>query len=277
MQNLTTRVLSALVAVFTLFAVVYFFKLTGLIIFSSLVVIVGIYEMSRLLFSKTGLEDKDIKIEKNYFFSWAVLIFLSLVFSKYQKYGYEILIVIFVIVSLRTIINHKKFNSIDQIFSYISKFMVGIFYSTVLPALIINILKIENTGIYWFLFLLATVFAGDIGAYIFGSLFGKTKLAPLLSPKKSLEGSLGGLLFSGLIGLIFSYLILGHPVYIMVGLGFFGGLFGQVGDFFESLLKRLAGVKDSGSIMPGHGGVLDRLDGVYFASPLFYIVINYII
>jgi phosphatidate cytidylyltransferase len=123
--------------------------------------------------------------------------------------------------------------------------------------------------------LLAVVFAGDIGAYIFGSIFGKTKIAPLLSPKKSLQGGIGGLLFSAMAAVGFSYFLPNTPVFVLFFCGLLGGLLGQVGDFFESLVKRVAGVKDSGSIMPGHGGVLDRLDGVLLAAPLFYVISQY--
>jgi phosphatidate cytidylyltransferase len=116
---------------------------------------------------------------------------------------------------------------------------------------------------------LAVVFSGDTCAYLVGVLFGKTKILPLVSPKKSLQGSLGGLLGSTLAAVVcWKFMFQDKDLDNLVVLAFVSGFIAQFGDFFESLLKRVADVKDSGSIMPGHGGVLDRIDGVLFASPV---------
>jgi phosphatidate cytidylyltransferase len=265
-------VASALIAVSALFTIIYLFKIPGMIVLCYLASIAGIYEMSKLLFRASAPA-----FARVVFFAWTTIFYSYLANSHFSNHFYEIVVSIFMVTVIIGVFYHKKFESIDAAFAFMGKFLVGLIYSASLPALILSILRTENTGILWFLCLLTVVFAGDIGAYLFGTLFGKTKIAPLLSPKKSLQGSLGGLLFSSLAGLAFSYIIPDAPILIMAGLGFFGGALGQIGDFFESLIKRLAGVKDSGSIMPGHGGVLDRLDGVYFASPLFYLAVNYII
>ena len=98
----------------------------------------------------------------------------------------------------------------------------------------------------------------------------KNTVAPALSPKKTIQGAAGGLLFSLVMALAFKYYLPATPFYVLAVCGLLGGTLAQIGDFFESLIKRVSGVKDSGSIMPGHGGVLDRLDGVLFAAPLFY-------
>lgn len=272
MQNLTTRAVSALIAVLALFAIIYFFKIQGLIVLCYIASIAGVYEMSKLLFRSHAPA-----FARSIFFVWTTIAYLYLANSNFTNHFYEVVVSVFMATVIIGIFYHKKFESIDAAFAFMGKFLIGLIYSASLPALILAILRTETTGVLWFLCLLTVVFAGDIGAYLFGTLFGKTKIAPLLSPKKSLQGSMGGLLFSSLAGLAFSYIIPDAPVLVMVVLGFFGGALGQIGDFFESLIKRLAGVKDSGSIMPGHGGVLDRLDGVYFASPLFYLVVNYII
>ncbi len=272
MQNLATRVVSALIAVTALFSILYFFKMPGMIVLCYVASIAGVYEMSKLLFRA-----KAPAFARVIFFIWTTAAYLSLANSNFSHHFYEVVVTLFMATVIIGIFYHRKFESIDAAFAFIGKFLVGLIYSASLPAMILSILQKEQTGVLWFMCLLTVVFAGDIGAFLFGTLFGKTKIAPLLSPKKSLQGSFGGLLFSSLAGLAFSYIIPDVPMLVMVGLGFFGGALGQIGDFFESLIKRLAGVKDSGSIMPGHGGVLDRLDGVYFASPLFYLAVNYII
>jgi phosphatidate cytidylyltransferase len=270
-KQLTTRIISALVAVVILFVMVYFFQLTGILWMSFFVAVIGSYEMARLIFSNHYPQ-----------FSKTLFVAIAMMSLSYFQYNlrighvYLLFPLSFSLVSALSIIFHKQFTKIEDIFNYVAKFVLGLMYAVFLPLMIMWILQAQD-GTIWFLCLLTVVFAGDIGAYTFGTLFGKTKIAPLLSPKKSLQGSLGGLLFSTLAAGLFSLLLPAIPLLILLMLGLFGGLLGQIGDFFESLIKRIAGVKDSGSIMPGHGGVLDRLDGVYFASPLFFIVIYYII
>ncbi len=270
-HNIKTRVVSALIAVIILISVIYFFKENGMLILGVAIVFKGILEQSKLYF--LNVPDKKLKI---LFIVTSFSGFLYTLFSPFER-GLSISTSIaFVLSNMSGIVMHKKFKSISDLQIFSSQFMAGFIYSAIMPAIILGLLKIPN-GLYWFFCLLVVVFSGDIGAYLFGTLWGKRKIAPLLSPKKSIEGSVGGLLFSTLAGAGFSFIIPDTPILIMIFVGFIGGLLGQVGDFYESLMKRIAGVKDSGSIMPGHGGVLDRLDGLYFASPLFYIVINYII
>ncbi|HAN32086.1 MAG TPA: phosphatidate cytidylyltransferase [Myxococcales bacterium] len=119
--------------------------------------------------------------------------------------------------------------------------------------------------------LFAIVFAGDTAAYFAGRFFGKTKLYPLVSPKKTVEGTVGGLIGSMLAAAACSHWLLGSAElssWVIVAL--LCGAIAQVGDLVESLFKRASGTKDSGSLLPGHGGMLDRLDGVLFAAPAFW-------
>jgi phosphatidate cytidylyltransferase len=117
--------------------------------------------------------------------------------------------------------------------------------------------------------MLFIIFAGDTLAYGFGVLWGKHKISPVISPKKSFEGAAGGLLGSLLAGGITHFFLPQYPIAILALAGAVTGLVSQLGDFFESLLKRIANRKDSGALMPGHGGLLDRLDGVLFGTPIF--------
>lgn len=123
--------------------------------------------------------------------------------------------------------------------------------------------------------LMVVVFMGDTGAYFGGSFFGKRKLAPRMSPKKTMEGAVAGLLASllgaCLMNLMYGFTLGAWHVLILAGLA--GGAFGQMGDLVESTFKRFAGVKDSGKIFPGHGGFLDRVDGIYFAAPVIWAVL----
>jgi phosphatidate cytidylyltransferase len=162
---------------------------------------------------------------------------------------------------------HKEGN-LDKILATHSKSALGFFYMGLLPAFSYKILDMSQ-GMAWFAFLLSTVFAGDTLAYVFGVLMGKHKVMPSVSPKKTWQGAVGGIVGSILASVAcFLLLFPGQPLVAFVGLGALSGFVGQFGDFFESLLKRVANVKDSGKIMPGHGGILDRIDGILFASPV---------
>lgn len=122
---------------------------------------------------------------------------------------------------------------------------------------------------------LVCIWANDTGAFVFGSRFGKHRLFPSLSPKKSWEGFVGGLLTSMLASVLVSYYVIGAEItYVTFVTGALVSVAATWGDLFESMLKRNAGVKDSGYIIPGHGGVLDRIDSILFAVPivsLFYL------
>ncbi len=123
-----------------------------------------------------------------------------------------------------------------------------------------------------FLVLLAVVgpWISDTGAYFVGRLFGRHKLFPTLSPKKTVEGALGGLLLSVIIAGFFAHGFLGFGIAASAVLGAAISVFSQAGDFFESALKRLLNLKDLGNFLPGHGGILDRMDSLLFSGPAVY-------
>lgn len=126
-----------------------------------------------------------------------------------------------------------------------------------------------NEGLYYLLYVFLIVVATDIGAYYFGSKFGKTQLSKVISPKKTVEGAIGGGLFAVFVaafGVFYTNLTLLEAV---AG-GVLITVFAQLGDLSESLIKRDAGVKDSSNILPGHGGLLDRTDSYVFALPVAY-------
>ena len=129
----------------------------------------------------------------------------------------------------------------------------------------------EPNGHRWLLVALAIVWAADTGAYFAGRKFGKRKLAPRVSPNKTVEGLLGGVVAGVAVGLVFALLAGATPAQLpLVALVALAAvLFSVIGDLFESLLKRHADVKDSGHLIPGHGGILDRIDGVLAALPVF--------
>lgn len=127
-------------------------------------------------------------------------------------------------------------------------------------------------GRRWIFLVLTVIFAGDTGAFYSGRVWGRHRLAPVLSPKKTVEGAVGGLVVSlaatALAGKLFNPAPLKVGAFFLLGLGL--ALVGQLGDLMESMLKRASGVKDAGALLPGHGGMLDRLDSLLFAFPFTY-------
>src|SRR5829696_6165557 len=121
------------------------------------------------------------------------------------------------------------------------------------------------------LLLIATVAVSDSAQYYAGRTFGRTPLAPLRSPKKTREGAVGGFIVAPIfLAVAGSYWLPAYPWYWHVSVGFGIVVTGIIGDLFESMLKRAANMKDSGTLIPGHGGVLDRIDAILFAAPVFY-------
>lgn len=127
-----------------------------------------------------------------------------------------------------------------------------------------------DNGIYKLMYMLFIVFAADTGAYLAGRNFGRHKLAPNISPGKTVEGAIGGLLLCAAWALIAGTYVFrtnGSQVWLLVGLTLVVAAVSIVGDLVESMFKRIAGVKDSGNLLPGHGGILDRVDSILAAAP----------
>jgi phosphatidate cytidylyltransferase len=124
------------------------------------------------------------------------------------------------------------------------------------------------------LLLLATVVVSDSAQYYTGRMFGRRPLAPAISPKKTVEGAIGGVLFGTIFMTVAGSRVLGAAPLPLAGLGAAIVVLGICGDLFESRLKRASGLKDSSTLIPGHGGVLDRIDALLFATPMFYLYLR---
>jgi phosphatidate cytidylyltransferase len=160
----------------------------------------------------------------------------------------------------------------DQSFEInpLGKVVLGFLYIPFMLSHFIMIRQAEN-GILWVFFIIVLAFSGDIAAFYVGRKLGKRKLIPWVSPGKTVEGTLG--LVAGSVAgcVLFKMLFLSSlPILHAVIFGFLGGIIGQLGDLCESAIKRTSGVKDSGTILLGHGGLLDRLDCLIFIAPFVY-------
>ena len=194
--------------------------------------------------------------------------------TGHQMLGGIILIII--LIMLIELFSNNKNATLN-----IASTFAGILFVPVLLGTAIDIRQFDllmNTNLTFALTL--SVWACDSSAFIFGTLFGKKKIMPSVSPKKSWVGSVSGAITSLLIlyvfhnqGLLGDYFSLKDAMVI----GLISGVFGQFGDFTESLLKRDVGVKDSGTLLAGHGGVLDRFDSLIFACPIAYLYVHFIV
>ncbi|MDM8517029.1 phosphatidate cytidylyltransferase [Desulfobacterales bacterium HSG16] len=172
----------------------------------------------------------------------------------------------------------NRFKSDPYILENLANQIQAIIY---IPLSLSFLLLIRNSelGAHWIFFLLVIVFAGDIGAYYAGSYLGRHKLCPSVSPGKTIEGSIGGILANIFVGFLFKIfflpqLALGPELFLFFILV---GSCGQAGDLFESMFKRNSGIKDSGNILPGHGGILDRIDALLFAAPIAFVFKMYLL
>lgn len=170
----------------------------------------------------------------------------------------------------------EMFRMSAQAFQNVSTTLFGAIYTCIPFTLLVNT-GVDAQGHYapWtimgFFFI---IWASDTGAYFAGRSFGKHKLAERLSPKKTVEGFVGGIIASALVAFLISHYnsTLGVNAWILCGIVL--AIAGTAGDLFESMLKRQLGVKDSGNILPGHGGILDRFDSTYFAAPVYWMFIK---
>lgn len=271
MSGLTARVASAVVAVIFLFSVAYFFQAMGLIALTTLAIFVSVYEYSQIAFNPLKPPQSFI------FFFWlcCALIFIALGFNdewNFVLFG----LVNCVFLSAAMWLTRGRMSN-ETLLPALAMGSLGFLYAVTLPAFAVRTLLLPY-GMQWFFALCVIVFLGDTFAYFAGSLLGKHKLMPAVSPKKSIEGAVGGALGSILSGVIFAAVFLPHvPKLWMAALCLLVTFVAQAGDLFASLVKRVAQVKDSGHIMPGHGGILDRLDGIFFSAPVIYAFARFLV
>ena len=169
-----------------------------------------------------------------------------------------------------------QFKADRSVLDLITRQLQGILYIPVSLSFLIMIRE-GQAGTIWIFLLLAIIFAGDTSAYYVGSYLGKHKLSPAISPGKTIEGAIGGLAANLIVGSIGKILFLPDLPWSFSILFFLAaGIAGQLGDLFESEMKRSSDIKDSSNILPGHGGILDRIDALLFASPVAYLFIRFI-
>ncbi|MBH0229306.1 phosphatidate cytidylyltransferase [Halobacillus yeomjeoni] len=164
-----------------------------------------------------------------------------------------------------TVLVKNRFTFDDAGFLLISVIYIGMGFN--------YLIETRDGGLEYLFFALFVVWATDTGAYLFGRAFGKNKLWPQISPKKTIEGSVGGIVLACITAVIFQLVApLDHSMLIVLVVTVLISIAGQIGDLVESAFKRHYAVKDSGKILPGHGGVLDRFDSLIFILPILHLI-----
>jgi len=232
-------------------------------IFVYLIASIGLWELLRM------------KETHKYFFPsllaiftlWIMLAPLSVSQSFLWHHKSEIIMIFVLILLSYTVLKKNRFTFDDAGFVLLATLYVGMGFFYFLET------RYSDNGLATILFVLFIVWATDTGAYFFGRAFGKNKLWPKISPNKTIEGALGGIVLASIVGVIFHIVHpFDYPLITIIGVTIVASIFGQIGDLVESALKRHFNVKDSGNILPGHGGILDRFDSMMFVFPLLHFI-----
>ncbi|WML27480.1 phosphatidate cytidylyltransferase [Neobacillus sp. OS1-33] len=255
------RIITAVIAAALFLPIVYFGGFP-LVILTYFLATIGLYELLKMkkltIFSVHGV--------LALLFLWVLLfpakyhhILASFYYSKI-----EICIALILLLLTLTVITKNQYTFEDVSFSILSAIYVGIgfyfFFETR-----------QDGGLVYILYSLFIMWATDSGAYFIGKALGKTKLWPEISPNKTVEGSIGGVVCAVVIAVLFVlFSNISVGLISLMGITVVLSIFGQIGDLVESAFKRHFNVKDSGKILPGHGGILDRFDSLLFVWPLLH-------
>jgi len=191
------------------------------------------------------------------------------------------IVLVFALMVLRALRTGRALGKLQSVYGLVGFLYIGglletcVLLRAVPGEIVVSGIGQGQRGAWLMLFVAVCVWSVDTFAYFIGRWFGKHKLAPQLSPGKTIEGAIGGLVGAILAGGAFGHWI--HlPLVHGLAVGALAGVMGQVGDLFESALKRELGIKDFGRVLPGHGGALDRFDSLLFVAPLAYLYLHFV-
>jgi phosphatidate cytidylyltransferase len=249
------RTISALIALPLLFFVML---KGGDILYGSVLIVslIGVWEYYH------AFEQKEYKPLKKY-----GLLFITLFFTFFRL-GLSMEYLMFlcfsaVFIGMAIVTFYKKLNIVDFAIT-----VSGIVYVAFFFFYIVLIKKYDSNFFIWYVFILAWI--TDTSAYFAGVFFGKHKLIPEISPKKTVEGAVGGIIGATIVSVAYAYMFNPSFLYWSILLGIVGSVLSQIGDLIASGVKRYLGIKDYGNIMPGHGGVLDGFDSILITTPIVY-------
>ncbi len=256
MQELTKRVLSGICIAPVVLLLFLFLPPRWLFLFLFLVASLATYE----LLSISGITQKFL------IGVLAVLSVIPLYGGSLSAFVIWLMFSPLVFLMYRMITAREEQNLNEEIAGRVALLVAAQIF-IVLP--LFYLYRLREVSVYFPVILVLTIWASDTGAYFIGKTFGKRRLAPVISPKKTYAG-LFGALFGGAVLTLACGRILGIGIIESVVVGAVIGLLGQLGDIFESIVKRVYSVKDSSGLIPGHGGMLDRIDSFLFSTPFLY-------
>ena len=265
------RWLTSIIGIPMLIALIYKGGMLLFALFIGLVMVISLWEYYFIVFGGAKQEIASaIPV-------WSFFAGLLMVFFAYIGSLKLMLCLLMINMIAAAVLSMPRFKNGPHILIIVAKQIQGLLYiSLTLSTLVL--MRNSPDGVAWIFFLLFIVFSGDVGAFYAGSFLGRHKLSPSISPGKTIEGAIGGITSSMIIGYLFKMFVLpGLDPSVTFTLIIIVNIFAQAGDLFESELKRAGKIKDSGAILPGHGGILDRIDALLFAAPVIYFYKAYLI
>jgi len=259
-NELVKRWQTALIVLPILFLIVY--GSISFFILALMAALICLYEYYGI-----AIKDCSIKHEACILGFAITTVWILLVYFNYLEYLWMLAVFNLMILAVIIVVH---FNDQPDIIDIVIRQALGIIYIPGLLGFMLLIHQFEK-GHCWIYVTFMMIFACDTGGYFVGKQFGKHALCRAVSPKKTIEGFLGGLVLCVITCIVFASLF-GLPISVghMIGLSVIVGIIAPLGDLFESAFKRAADIKDSGNLLPGHGGLLDRIDAFLFAGPLIY-------
>ena len=253
MKNLIIRALTGIFLLVSLIVLTLLGR-TSLLVMTIFLSLIGVYEFLNII--------KKLDYTPNYLvtFVTSTIILLLNYFDLTKIEGTILIIYSFIIIIIMTF-----FEKLDLKTSFMQIFVI-----VYIPMSFSRIILLSDTLFIWFIYIIS--WGTDTFAYLVGSTMGKHKLSKNLSPKKSVEGAIGGIVGSGILSFAFSYYFKMDNIFLLVAMSLLGSVISQAGDLCASKFKRLSGAKDYGNIFLGHGGVLDRFDSILFTTPYIYLI-----
>lgn len=265
-----TRVISAVIALPLVIIPLYF---GGVLLYAVILaaILIGLHEFNRAF----GVKSRTI-------FAMQIVssvVMLLVMWYEKEAFYYSAGVVLIIFSLINYVILYPKLDIKDVFYG-----LIGFYYIVMMicHVILVRDIKIYGSLMVWMIFIIA--FGSDSSAYFFGVLFGKHPLAKVLSPKKTIEGAIGGVVGASALSVLYAFFISNTSMhfewYHYLGfalMGAIGSVFSQFGDMAASAMKRAAKIKDFGTIMPGHGGIIDRMDSIIFVAPFVYYALLFIL
>lgn len=269
MAGFRTRAISSVVLVAVLGTALYFggYYLWGLLLAASEIGLFEFYRAMREPSERAGMKANVLEIMG---YAGTAVYYTVMLFTLSEKFLFLTLIVLLIILMIIYVLTFPRFRTICLMQNFFGVVYVGVMLSFVYMTRAAK----HGSHLVWLIFISSWVC--DTAAYLTGMAFGKHRLAPVLSPKKSIEGSAGGVAGSALAGFIFGMIVGSHaPEYAVISAC--GAVISQFGDLTASAIKRNHDIKDYGNLIPGHGGILDRFDSVIITAPVIFLLAQIIL